>query len=225
MKEDDNPEMIENNFSELSIDENAKQLNKFISNYQSLISYNITQEKYICHLSQKKIEHSKDNKLLSFCKEVFAKMKDINEKFDQLNISVNLFQETNLDKIKNKNDSLLKLFSQAKDSYSKEKKTEAFQKFTEVLTMNPNFIDARIYRGIIKIMIQKGYLSLDVNNTCYAQFDFEEVLKQDKYNLKALKGITKAFKMQCNYELGLKYALKVIKYEPKSPIGNFNAGI
>ncbi|CAD8203063.1 unnamed protein product [Paramecium pentaurelia] len=89
--------------------------------------------------------------------------------------------------------------------------------------MNPNFIDARIYRGIIGFSFNKGNLSLDVNNISYAQFDFEEVLKQDKQNLKALKGLTKACKMQCNYELGLKYALKVIMHEPKSPLGNFNA--
>ncbi|CAD8210375.1 unnamed protein product [Paramecium octaurelia] len=210
----ENQMRVENDLSELSINENEKEFNKFISNYQSLISYCTTLQKYICHLGKKK-ELSKDNQLLGFCKEVFAKIKEINERFDQLNMNLNLSQDINeMDKIKNKNDSLLTLFSQAKELYSKEKKTEAFQKFTEVLRINPNFIDARIYRG---------NLSLDVNNTFYAQFDFEEALKQDKYNLKALKGITIAFKMQCNYELGLKYALKVIKHEPKSPIGNFNA--
>lgn len=34
--------------------------------------------------------------------------------------------------------------------------------------MNPNFIDARIYRGIIGFSLNKGNLSLDVNNIAYA---------------------------------------------------------
>ncbi|CAD8097362.1 unnamed protein product [Paramecium primaurelia] len=91
-----------------------------------------------------------------------------------------------------------------------------FQKQVQILLMLE-------YIEVSLVLNNKGNLSLDVNNISYAQFDFEEVLKQDKQNLKALKGLTITQKMQCNYELGLKYALKVIMHEPQSPLGNFNA--
>ncbi|CAD8110474.1 unnamed protein product [Paramecium sonneborni] len=169
----------------------------------------------------------RDKELLECFKEVSSQIKSLNLFFEGLNVKINLnkesfvkitiYDDNQLDQAQkphNQNDFMINLYCEAKDLYKKKKKIEAYEKFSEVLRINPSFVEARIYRG---------NLSLDVNNLSYAQFDFEEVLKQDKQNLKALKGITIALKMQCNYELGLKYALKILKHEPNSSQGNFNA--
>ncbi|CAD8112256.1 unnamed protein product [Paramecium primaurelia] len=95
-------------------------------------------------------------------------------------------------------DKMLSLFDDARKLYKKGDKQNAIDKYTEVLELNENFIFARLDRG-------KMNLGLNYEQ---AQFDYEEVLKQDDRNFRALKGLAICQKMKCNYSDALFYAQK-----------------
>ncbi|CAD8209201.1 unnamed protein product [Paramecium pentaurelia] len=108
-------------------------------------------------------------------------------------------------------DKMLSLFYDARKLYKKGDKQNAIDKYTEVLELNENFIFARLDRGKMNIGL----------NYEQAQFDFEEVLKQDDLNVRALKGLAVSQKMKCNYSEALSYAQKGQKLNKISPQLNF----
>ncbi|CAD8125620.1 unnamed protein product [Paramecium sonneborni] len=109
-------------------------------------------------------------------------------------------------------DQMLNLFYEARKLYSKREKEDAKKKYSQALDLNQNFIIARLERG-------KMNFGLDYEQ---ALFDFEEVLKQDPKNIKALKGIAISLKMKGNYEEALYYAQKGLKKNQTSPQLNFH---
>ncbi|CAK72092.1 unnamed protein product (macronuclear) [Paramecium tetraurelia] len=109
-------------------------------------------------------------------------------------------------------DVMLALFNEARQLKKKGDKINAIDKYSQVLEMNENFIVARLDRG--KLNMGQNYEQ--------AQFDFEEVLKQDDLDVRALKGLAVCQKMKCNYGEGLYYALRGQKLKQISPQLHFH---